>query len=225
MDCLDLLAVQGNCKSLLQHHSSKASVLRCSAFFMVQLSHPFMTTGKTIGLTIWTFVGKVMSLLFKMLQVDHRRRKWQPIPAFLSGESHGQRNLAGYSPWGRKESDTTEQLTHTQVDRSFSSKEEASFNFMASLTICSEFGAQDNKVCHCFHFFAPSICHEVMGPDAIGHSSALKERIPTIGLNRVGQTRSLVNSEGASFLQKKEFLFRQWLLVYLHHRIHGPRGM
>ena len=94
-------------------------------------------------------------------------RKWQPIPAFLSGESHGQRNLAGYSPWGRKESDTTEQLTHTQVDRSFSSKEEASFNFMASLTICSEFGAQDNKVCHCFHFFPPSICQEVMGLDSM----------------------------------------------------------
>ena len=152
MDCLDL---QGNCKSLLQHHSSKASVLRCSAFFMVQISHPFVTTGKTIGLTTWTFVGKVMSLLFKMLQVDHRRRKWQPTPVFLSGESHGQRNLAGYSPWGRKELDTTERLTHTQVDRSFSSKEEASFNFMASLTICSEFGAHDNKVCHCFHFLPP----------------------------------------------------------------------
>ena len=67
MDCLDLLAVQGNCKSLLQHHSSKASVLRYSAFFMVQLSHPFMTTGKTIGLTRQNFVGKIMSLLFNML--------------------------------------------------------------------------------------------------------------------------------------------------------------
>ena len=62
MDQLDLLAVQGTLKSLLQHHSSKISVLPCSAFFMVQLSHPYMTTGKTIGLTIWTFVGKVMLL-------------------------------------------------------------------------------------------------------------------------------------------------------------------
>ena len=67
MDWLDLLAVQGTLKSLLQHHSSKASILRCSAFFIVQLSHPNMTTGKTIILTIWTFVGKVMSLLFNML--------------------------------------------------------------------------------------------------------------------------------------------------------------
>ena len=67
MDWLDLLAVQGTLKSLLQHHSSKASVLRHSAFFIVQLSHPYMTTGKTIALTKWTFVGKIISLLFNML--------------------------------------------------------------------------------------------------------------------------------------------------------------
>ena len=67
MDWLDLLAVQGTLKSLLKHHSSKASVLWCSAFFTVQLSHPYMTTGKTIALTRQTFVGKVMSLLFNML--------------------------------------------------------------------------------------------------------------------------------------------------------------
>ena len=67
MDWLDLLAVQGTLKSLLQHHSSKASVLWCSGFFMVQLSHPYMTTGKIIALTRQTFVGKVMSLLFNML--------------------------------------------------------------------------------------------------------------------------------------------------------------
>ena len=67
MDWLDLVAVQGTLKSLLQHHSSKPSILRCSAFFIVQLSHPYMTTGKTIALTRWTFVGKVMSLLFNML--------------------------------------------------------------------------------------------------------------------------------------------------------------
>ena len=67
MDWLDLLAVQGTLKSLLQHHSSKASILRCSAFFTVQLSHPYMTTGKTIALTRRTFVGKVMSLLLNML--------------------------------------------------------------------------------------------------------------------------------------------------------------
>jgi len=67
MDWLDLLAVQGTLKSLLQFHSSKASILQSSAFFTVQLSHPYMTTGKTIALTRWTFAGKVMSLLFNML--------------------------------------------------------------------------------------------------------------------------------------------------------------
>ena len=79
MDWLDLLAVQGTLKSLLQHHSSKASVLWCSAFFIVQLSH------------LW-------------------RRQWQPTPVLLPGKSHGRRNLVGWSPWGRKESDTTERL-------------------------------------------------------------------------------------------------------------------
>ena len=67
MDWLDLLAVQRTLKSLLQHHSSKASILQCSAFFTVQRSHPYMTTGKTIALTRWTSVGKVMSLLLNML--------------------------------------------------------------------------------------------------------------------------------------------------------------
>ena len=67
MDLLDLFAVQGTLKSLLQHHSSKASILLCSAFFITQFSHPCMTTGKTIALTRWTFVDKVMSLLFNML--------------------------------------------------------------------------------------------------------------------------------------------------------------
>ena len=67
MDWLDLLAVRGTLRSLFQHHSLKASILQCSAFFIVQLSHPYMTTGKTIALTRWTFVGKVKSLLFNML--------------------------------------------------------------------------------------------------------------------------------------------------------------
>ena len=93
IDWLDLVSVQGMLKSLLQHHSSKASILLCSAFIMVQLSHPYMTTGKTIALTRWTFAGKVMSLLFSMLSI-------------------------GYT---------------------FSSKEQSSFNFMATVTICSDF--------------------------------------------------------------------------------------
>ena len=210
IDWLDLLVVQGTLKSLPQHHCSKASVLQHSAFFMVQLSHPYRTAGKTIALTRQTFVGKVMSLLFNMLSrfviaflprskhlliswlqspsavilepkkiksvtvfivspsICHEvmgpdamiflfgilsfkpafslssftfdfpggsdskasvynvgdpssipefapwvgkipwRRKWQPTPVFLPGESHGRRSLVGYSPRGRKESDTTE---------------------------------------------------------------------------------------------------------------------
>ena len=95
MDWLDLLTVQGTLKSLLQHHSSKASILRCSAFFIVQLSHPYMTTGKIIALTRQTFVGKVMSLLFNMLS--------RLVISFLPS------------------------------------------NFMAAVTICSDFGAQKNS--------------------------------------------------------------------------------
>ena len=106
MDWLDFLAVQGILKSLLQHHSSKASILLHSAFFTVQLSHPYMTTGKTIALTRWTFVGKVMSLLFNSLSSF--------VIAFLPRSK--------------------------------------SLNFMAAVTICSDFGAQESKVCHCFIF-------------------------------------------------------------------------
>ena len=80
MDWLDLLAVQRTLKSLLQHHSSKASILQGSAFFIVQLSHPYTTTGKTIALTRWTFVGKVLSLLFNMLS--------RLVRAFLPRSKH-----------------------------------------------------------------------------------------------------------------------------------------
>ena len=107
MEWLDLLAVQGTLESLLQHHSSKASILQHSAFFIVQLSHPYITTGKTIALTRQTFVDKVVSLLFNMLS----------------------------------------RLVITFLPRS------KSFNFMAAVTICRDFGAQENKVCHCFHCF------------------------------------------------------------------------
>ena len=81
MDWLDLLAVQGTLKNLLQHHSSKASIFWRSAFFTVQLSHPYMTTGKTIALTRWTFVGKVMSLLFNIV--------WSLIPLCVESEKAG----------------------------------------------------------------------------------------------------------------------------------------
>ena len=121
MDWLDLLAVQGILNSLLQHHSSKASILRCSAFFIVQLSHPYMTTGKTIFLTRWTFVGKLMSLLFIM--------------------------LSRYA------------ITFLPRSKCFS-------NFMDAVTICSDFGARIIKSAT-VSTVSPSICHEVMGPDAM----------------------------------------------------------
>ena len=92
MDWLALLAVQGTLKSLLQHHSSKVSILLCSAFFMVQLSHPYMTTGKTTALTRWTFVGKVMSLLFNMLS--------RLVITFLPRSKH---LSISWLQWSRKE--------------------------------------------------------------------------------------------------------------------------
>ena len=107
MDWLDLRAVQGTLKSLLQHHSSKASILQCSAFFIVQLSHPYMTTGKTIALTRRTFVGKVMSLLLNMLP--------RLVITFLPRSKH---------------------------------------LLISAVTICSDFGAPQNNVYHCFHCFS-----------------------------------------------------------------------
>ena len=107
IDWFDLLGVQGTLKSPLQHHSLKASILWRSIFFMVQLTHPFMTTRKTIALTIQIFVGKVMSLLFNMLS--------RFVIAFLPRSKY--------------------------------------LNFMATVTIRSDFGGQENKLCHCFPFF------------------------------------------------------------------------
>ena len=111
MDSLDLLVVQGTLKSLLQYHSSKALILLQSAFFIVQLSHPYMTTGKTIALTRQTLFGKVMSLLFNILS----------------------------------------RLVITFLPRSKCK----TFNFMAAVTICSDFGASRNKVSHCFPIYLP----------------------------------------------------------------------
>ena len=137
MDWLDLLAVQGTLKSLLQHHSSKASILRCSAFFIVQLSHPYTTTGKTTALTRRTFVGKVMSLLFNMLSrlvttflprskrllISWREpRKIKSVtvstvsPFYAVTKSWTQLKwLACGDSWGCKESDTSEWLNWTEV--------------------------------------------------------------------------------------------------------------
>ena len=96
MDWLDLLAVQGTLKSFLQHHTSKASILRRSAFFTVQLSHPYMTTGKTIALTRRTFVGKVMSLLFNMLSAAAAAASLQLCPTL---QPHRQQPPRLLCPW------------------------------------------------------------------------------------------------------------------------------
>ena len=107
MDWLDLLAVQGALKSLLQHHSSKASILLYSAFFIVQLSYPYMTTGKTIALTKWTFVGKVMSLLFNMLsrlvitflpRSKHLLISWLQSPSAVILEPKKRKSVSTVSP-------------------------------------------------------------------------------------------------------------------------------
>ena len=112
IDWFDLFVVQGTLRSLLQQHSSKASIIWHSTLFMDHLSHPYMTIGKTIALTEQTFVSKVMSLLFNML---------------------------------------------SRLVINFFSKKQVSFNFMAAVTICSDFGAQENKVCQCFHCFPISL--------------------------------------------------------------------
>ena len=119
IDWFDLLAVQGTFRSLLQQHSSKASTLQCSAFFTVQLSQPYMTTGKTRALTIWTFADRIISLLFNTLCLS---------------------------------------LLYCQ--------EAISSDFTAAVTIHSDFRAQEEEICHDFHL-SPSICHEVMGSDAL----------------------------------------------------------
>jgi len=121
IDWFDLLAVQGTLKNLHQHHSSKASILQCSAFFIVQLSHPYMTTGKTIALTRWTFVGKIMSLLFTMLS--------RLVIAFLP------RSKRLLISWLQSPSAVILELRKIK-----------------SATIST---------------VSPSICYEVMGPDAV----------------------------------------------------------
>ena len=119
-DCLISMLSKQLSRVFSWHNNSKASILCYPAFFMVQLSHLYMSTGKTIPLTRWIFVSKVTSLLFNMLSVCH----------------------------------------------SFSSKEQMSFNFMAAVTILSDFEAQENKICYCFQFFH-IICHEEMRPDSM----------------------------------------------------------
>ena len=137
MDWLDLLAVLGTLKCLLQHHSSKASILQCSAFLMVQLSHPYMTTGKTIALTRWTFVSKVMSLLFNMLS--------RMVIAFLPRSK-------------------CLLISHLQSP---------------SVVILEPLKIKSLTV----SIVSPSICHEVMGPDALIFVFWMLSFKPTLSLS------------------------------------------
>ena len=107
IDWFDLFAIQGTLKSLLQHHSSKASIFWRSAFFMVQLSHPYMTTGKTIALTIQTFVSKVMSLLFNMLSRFVMENEMPTYSSILAWEIPWAELFGGLKSLGSQESDTT----------------------------------------------------------------------------------------------------------------------
>ena len=143
IDWLDVLGVQGILKGLLQHHSSKASIVQCSAFFIVQLSHPYMTTGKTIALTRQTFVGKVMSLFFNILSRLVWRRERQPTPLFLPGESNGQRRASWATVQGVTKSRTRlSDITHSaRLVITFLPRSKR-LNFMAAVTICSDFGAK-----------------------------------------------------------------------------------
>ena len=192
MDWMDLLAVQGTLKSLAQHHSSKASVLRCSSFFVVQFSYPYMTTEKTITLTRWTFVDKVMSLLFNMLSglvmqqslvaqmVKCLPAMWETRVWFLGwedplekemaihsstlpGKAHGQRRLISYSPWGRKELDTTERLHFHFSGLVITFLPNSKHLLISWLKLPSAVILEKVKSVT----VSPSICHEVIGLDAM----------------------------------------------------------
>ena len=174
IDWFDLLAVQGTLKSLLQHHSSKAPILQCSAFFMVQLSHPYMTTGKTIALTVWTFVGKVMSLLLnelskfvmyswaspvaQLVNPTAMRETWVwslgwEDPLKKGKATHTSVFWSGefhglYSPWSCKESDMTERLSLSLLPRS---KRLLISGLQSPSAVILE--AKKIKVSHSFHSF------------------------------------------------------------------------
>ena len=161
MDWLDLLAVQGTLKSLLQHHSSKASILQCSAFFTVQISHPYMTTGNTIDLTRQTFVGKVMSLLFNMLsrlvitfllKSKHLLISWLQSPSAVVLEPPKIKSdaISTVSP----------SISHEICSLSLSKKKKSLDDFFPRSKLlkfddCSHCPqwcwSPRNKICHCFH--------------------------------------------------------------------------
>ena len=177
IDWFDLLAVQGTFKSLLQHHSSKASVLRCSAFFMVQRSHPYMTTGKTKALTIWTFVGKVMSLLFNMLS----------------------RYVIGFLPRGKRLL-----ISWLQSPSAVILESQKTMSFTVFIV-------------------SPSICHKVMGPDAMILVFWMLSFKPDFSLSsftikRLFSSSSLsaIRVVSSAYLRLLIFLQQSWFQLVLH---------
>ena len=167
MDWLDLLAVLGTLKSLLQHHSSKASILQCSAFFIVQLSHPHMTTGQTIALTRRTFVGKVMSLFFNMLS----------------------RLVITFLPRSKR-------LLISRLQSPF-----------------AVIWEPKKIVWHCFHCF-PSICHEVMGPDAMILVFWMLSFKTTFSLSSFTSIKRLLSSSSLSAIRVVSSAYLR-LLIFL----------
>ena len=168
MDWLELLAVQGTLKSLPKHHSSKASILRCSAVFIVQLSHPYMTTGKTIALKIRTFVGKVMSLLFNMLS----------------------------------------RLVITFLPRS-------KYLFISHLQSPSAVILEPKKIkSEPVSTVSPSICHEVMGPDAMILVSRMLSFKPTFSLSSFTFIKRLFSSSLLSAIRVVSSAYPR-LLIFL----------
>ena len=168
-DWFDLLAVLETLKSLLQHHDLKASALKCSAFFMVQLSHPYTTTGKTIVMTRQTFVSKVMSLLFNMLS--------KMVIAFLS------RSKCLLISWLQSPS-----------------------------AVILE-SPQNKGLSHYFHFF-PSICHEVMGPDAMILVILMLSFKPTFSLSSLTFIKRLFSSSSISAIRVVSSVYLR-LLIFL----------
>ena len=168
-DWFDLLAVLETLKSLLQHHDLKASALKCSAFFMVQLSHPYTTTGKTIVMTRQTFVSKVMSLLFNMLS--------KMVIAFLS------RSKCLLISWLQS----------------------------PSAVILEP--PQNKGLSHYFHFF-PSICHEVMGPDAMILVILMLSFKPTFSLSSLTFIKRLFSSSSISAIRVVSSVYLR-LLIFL----------
>ena len=168
MDWLDLLAVQGTLKSLLQHHSLKTSIFRCSAFFIVQLSHPYMTTGKTIALTRWTFVGKVMALVFNMLS--------RFVLAFLPRSKHF------LISWLQSPSSVI--LEHKRIKL---------------FTVC---------------IVSPSICHELMGPDAMILGFSMLSFKPAFSLYSFTFIKRLFSSSSLSSIRVVSSAYLR-LLIFL----------